>query len=208
MAGIIKTVDALSTESMKNFNGLARASVKTINGQDASPPTYAKFDSVNKGTDIYLSGSDLIAGKGNSVWNFVRGTLGKSSGKPCWEFTFTAGTNLLVGFSVAGANLNYYLGSDSAGWGMYSSGGNIYHAGSTAYATSFFAGAILTCYMDIGAGTAGFKINGADYGNAVTGLSGTFYLAASIYAAIDSVTLNPGPSLTYPKTGYDAGWFS
>ena len=98
---------------------------------------------------------------------------------------------MVVGLASAGAPLNNYIGVDTAGWGYYQDNGNKFHnAVSTAYGTSYTPPNVLgMCFKN---GKLYFLKNNtpqgggdpvAETGEAFSGLSGTLFVAASLYRA-------------------------
>mgnify|MGYP003642636711 FL=1 len=134
-----------------------------------------------------------------------------SSGKHYWEHTVTAiGGESSFGIarpSDTGGS-HYVVGTTSTSWGLYVNG-NIYHNGVNlgAYMSGGFSnGDIIGAELDLDNGTLKFYKNGTGYGNAFTGLTGTFLVAAewrSTGGGNDHITNFGASSWAYnPSTGF------
>ena len=133
-----------------------------------------------------------------------------SSGKHYWEHTVTAiGSESSFGIARPGdIGSHYYVGGSSTSWGLYVNG-NIYHNSVNlgAYMSGGFSnGDIIGAELDLDNGTLKFYKNGTGYGNAFTGLTGTFLVAAewrTSGSANDHITNFGASSWAYnPSTGF------
>jgi hypothetical protein len=176
----------------------------------ASAATYATWNPSDKSASITLSNGNLTAVQGgtNGVFQSVRSTIGKSSGKWYWEYTAVGnGRMASIALSTAGLTATY-LGADANGWGFYGGDGKKYNnATGVAYGTTFTAGDVISVALDMDAGTVIFYKNGVSVGTAFTGLTGTMFAGISNDTNNDGFTANFGATaLTYtPPSGYCAG---
>ncbi len=110
-----------------------------------------------------------------------RGTIGVSSGKWYWEVTrTTSGANLIAGIVDSATGADKFPGQTSGSYGYYGLDGTKINNGSfSAYGASFGIGDVIGVALDLDAGTLVFYKNGTSQGTAFTGLSGTFFPAAS-----------------------------
>lgn len=111
----------------------------------------------------------------------VRGTVGFTNGIHVWDVHFLeppAGTSVMVGVGTERTLLhkgdyNYIdlIGMDSEGWGL-SYKGKIWHNGrSRQYCEPFYEKTtVITCHLDLYAGTLSFYCNRRSLGVAFTGL--------------------------------------
>jgi hypothetical protein len=144
-----------------------------------SSPSAATWSTTDKGSNVTLSGSNLVAAFTASSNVMVRATDSRSSGKYYWEITVTAAA-VLVGIAKSGATLNNFLGQDANGWAYQPSTGNkITGNVSSSYGATFTTGDVIGVALDATAGTLTFYKNGVSQGVAFSGLSGTFYPAVS-----------------------------
>lgn len=177
--------------------------------------TYATWNPSDKGANITLSGSNLVATTTGSTVESVRATIGKSSGKWYWEISCTGISSNTAMIGVANSSLpvaTSYTGQTADGWGYYSNDGNKYHSGGgTPYGASYTNGDVIGVALDMNAGTLILYKNNTSQGTAYTGLSGTLYPCVSAMSTVSSVvyTANFGAtSLTYsPPSGYNAGLY-
>lgn len=153
----------------------------------------------DKSSRITLSGGNLVATKvsgSTSTWDMPRATLGRSSGKYYFEVLCVrlsgSDSNLMVGIANASAPLDTgagFPGGDTNGYGMYLLNGNKYHNSSpTAYSSAWDGNTVIGVAVDLTAGKV-WMANENTYGSggdpaagtgeAFSGLSGTFFPAAS-----------------------------
>ena len=173
------------------------------------------WDSGAAGTGITLSNGDMTATMASGTWRHVRTVLGRSSGKWYAEMVFSDLDHGMAGIANSSANLGDYAGDDSYGHSFYNYSGGYYTGGSSSsYGSTFADGDVIGLAVDLDNGKVWCSKNGTwqNSGDPVagtnpmaSGLSGTLYLAGSLYSA--AVTLNEGASaFTYtPPTGF-SGW--
>lgn len=175
--------------------------------------TYATWNPNDKHANIVLSNGNLTAV--NSVNNggdiMVRATIGKSSGKWYWEYSFSNYPNpITAGIAKAAATLSNYVGSDASGYCYYYNGNKYNNNQAAAYGGTYGPGDVIGVALDMDAGTLTFYKNGVSQGMAFSGLSGTFYPAVTDNSAVNFVTANFGAtSFKYPvPTGFNAGLYN
>jgi len=145
------------------------------------PGNYATWNVLDKGAGLTLANGNLQI---VSVTNdFVRSTIGVSSGK--WYAEYTQGTGLgMVGIADGNADNTLYLGQNTGGDGYgYYSGGTTYTdgAGGVSYGASYTTGDVIGVAFDADNGTLVFYKNGTSQGTAFTGLtSGPYFFAAGV----------------------------
>lgn len=96
-----------------------RATYKTKTGEQAyqliTGLSFSTWNAVDKGSTVTLSGDTATA----AAASMVRGTVGKSSGKWYWEVKVsTAPYGTIVGVANGAADLNNYIGSSAASYGL------------------------------------------------------------------------------------------
>lgn len=185
--------------------------------------SYASWNSNDSGANITLSNNNLSIGRStDATFSGIRSTLGKSSGKWYWEYTYTtsAGSNWpVVGVANSSQALNDNVGNSTNSWGYYAStGGKIYNDIETAYGNSFAQGDKIGIALDMDTGKVWFSKNGtwqnsgnpaAGTGEAFSGLTGTIYPCISIFQQSSIWTANFGKttfSYTVP-TGFNSGLY-
>ncbi len=191
----------------------ATANDRTGSNNGTAPnPTYATWNPSDKHSDITLSNGNLSAkNTGNSVTNpGVRATIGKSSGKWYWEYTFT--TNANIG-GIGSSTQNLVAGNALAnleGSRVYNPGNGNSYTPATAYGASYVSTDVIGVALDMDAGTLVMYKNNSSQGTLVSSLSGTFYPMAYFSTANDNLTANFGATaLTYaPPAGYNAGLYA
>lgn len=161
------------------------------------------WDPSNKGPNVTLSGSNLIADCHTS--DSVRGTLGKSSGVWQYEVVLSVDAHMLIGVGNASASLTIYPGGDSNGLSYYAFSGAAFGlGGSTGYSTGAALGVVIGVVADFGAGRMTIYKNGVSAG-VITSYSlpaGTLFPMigdGGIGAPGSRATLNS--TLTYPVGG-------
>lgn len=187
---------------------------------------YTTWNPSDKGSEITLSGGNLVATKSGSTSAFmnggIRSTLGVSSGKHYFEYVYTEdnGSNWpLVGVGNSSGSLSDHVGSDGNSWGIYAPDGDKYHddTGSD-YGSSFAQGDVIGIALDMGAGKVWFSKNGtwmnsgnpaAGTGEAFSGLSGTIYAMIVIFQPGSAWTAKFGASaLSYSApSGFNSGLY-
>lgn len=190
----------------------ARMQVIAMMGKVVTPPTYATWDPSGKDSDFTLSSGNLVATLPSTFAGGVRSTIGKSSGKWYWEIVQTGPANRTVGIATAAYVLTDTLLDGAGAISVLQNGSKIVNGAVTGYASAYASGDTLGFYLDMDAGTLGMLINNVNQGICTTGLSGTYYAAASGSGSISSkvFTANFGATaLTYsPPAGFNAGLYS
>jgi len=162
------------------------------------------------GSTATLSNGNLNIVVGTSATK-VLGTIGMSSGKWYWEYSYTDLTgDGTSGIATAQTTIAAHVGLDAYSWGYNSGTGNkVTNSTSTAYGASYTTGNIIGVAFDADAGTLIFYKNNTSQGTAFTGLtSGPYFPAFGDNAGGSSSTLyvNFGQQgFTYtPPSGYVA----
>ena len=142
---------------------------------------FTTWDSTLSSVPNYSEGNlRMTGGSGNKIGYSVDSV---SSGKWYWEHEVIAiGAESSFGIARPGdLGSHYVVGTTSTSWGLYVNG-NSYHNGSVStsgYMSGGFSnGDIIGVELDLDNGTIEFYKNGTGYGNAFTGLSGEFLVAA------------------------------
>ena len=177
--------------------------------------TYATWNPADKGVEVTLSNGDLTASiTGATLGVLVRATISKSTGKWYWEVTIGACVTfspIAGGIAKSTAALTTYLGGDANGWGYYGSNGKkINNATQAAYGLTYVQNDIIGVALDCDGGTVECFKNGASQGVMYSGLSGTFFGAASgAGGGSQIITANFGAStFTYtPPAGFNSGLY-
>lgn len=180
--------------------------------------TYTTLNSADKAAGLTLSGGDLTVDHDNDgdAHRMVRSIAAKSAGKWYCEFTQTGTpTACVYGVAKATANINSYVGADANGYGYngapVGAGGILYHSGGDinpyGSASGIGSGNVLSILLDLDAGTLDLWDAGVPISPTVTGLSGTFHAAVSLYGTAEQVVANFGATaFTHaPPAGY-SGW--
>ncbi len=188
---------------------MSRRRIQIANG--SAGRVYATFDPAHKGGSCTLSGGNLVAaflGPNSQVFS----TLGKSSGKWYWEFTITAmppGSSANLGISSSRTTGNF-LGNQTTEFAYWYTGDKVTNALGSVYGATYGLGDNIGFALDMNAGTITMYKNGISQGVMFTGLSGTFYAAASQVAnRTVTYTANFGAS-SFPfgvPAGYNSGLF-
>ena len=142
---------------------------------------FTTWDSTLSSVPNYSEGNlRMTGGSGNKIGYSVDSV---SSGKWYWEHEVIAiGAESSFGIARPGdLGSHYVVGTTSTSWGLYVNG-NSYHNGSistSGYMSGGFSnGDIIGVELDLDNGTIEFYKNGTGYGNAFTGLTGSFLVAA------------------------------
>ncbi len=186
------------------------------------------WNPADKAAEVSLSNGNLTATRsGGGVNNnaAVRGTTSKNSGKSYFEIHVdtsvgsASGDYSIYGIASAALGLNAYVGSTAASYGYEHSTGVKYTNGSgTALGAALAAGDVLGVAVDLDAGKMWFAKNntwqgsgnpGAGTNPAFTGVSGTFYPAASLYKTattqhVLTARFAPGILSYSPPSGFSA----
>lgn len=184
--------------------------------------TYTTWNSTDKAINITLSNGDLTATEsvGGSSESF-RSVLGVNSGKWYWEITINTGVgydSIVIGIANYSASLTTYIGVDVNGY-SYGGYGETYHAGVIGGFNQYGTGDIISVALDMDTGKIWWAKNGswektgdpgAGTGEQYSGISDTFYAAASLYTLNDQLTANFGASAfsyTVPG-GFNSGFYT
>ena len=176
---------------------------------------YATWDPGAAGSGLSVISANLVLFQNDSnLWNNARSTIGKSSGKWYWEYTFSSSPSYVMagisnGSSALGPGASSYPGSDSNAWSYYAFDGNKRtNAVSTAYGVTWTSETIGVA-LDMDSGTVTMYVNNASQGTMYSGLTGTIYAFAGLYLLSASVGVNFGASpFTYtPPTGFNSGLY-
>ena len=173
--------------------------------------TYATLNPSDKASNVTLSNGNLTAATSSSAWGVARSTIGKSSGKWYWEYTFTSGAaSFLVGVANSSASLTTYVGGDANGWGYYKGGNKYNNNTNSAYGATYAQGDVIGVALDMDGGTITMYKNNVSQGTMYTGLTGTLYAAVSQDLTGQTITCNFGASLmTYTApSGYNQGLYT
>jgi hypothetical protein len=181
--------------------------------------TYATWNPSNKGSQISLSGGNLIETNTTSSNTGVVLANTALTGKKYWEYTMnTASANMGIGVIKApAANLNaaFYTGG---GIGMQDNGGRVWvdlaSFGGTVAGYILAIGGVFGLAFDAIGGTLQVFYNGISIGtNPYSGFTGGGYFpaAGTAYAGsgITTITANFGasPMVYTPPAGYSPGVF-
>lgn len=199
----------------------------TIAGE--STYTYALWNSADKSADLRVVGSGRLlqaAVSGSKAdKGMCRSQVGLSAGKwyvECLFHSVSIATQVLrFGLAPAGASLTAGVGTHATSYGL-DEDGKVYNNGvGTILVSSFHsAGAVLVgMAVDLDAGKIWFSVDGvwsgdpeAGTGAAVSGLSGTYYLAGSaddIAEPFNGLTLVSSPGTLYrTPRGFNSGWYT
>lgn len=163
---------------------LARARKNHLGGSVVTPIIW---NSADKNSLISLDESDKRAySTSGGVWRTVRSPTSFTTGGTGFlmvEVQIVGSPDVIVGFAKSTASIanGAFVGSDANGWGCYGSNGNKFNSGSgTAYGASLTTGDKFRAKLFANGDLEFFK-NGVSQGIAFTGLSGTFYPAASVF---------------------------
>jgi len=177
--------------------------------------TYARFDPTHMGSNITLSGGDMVATSTASGWKTVLVTIGKSSGNPYFELTLTAsgGTYQSVGIANSSQNLAAELGNSGFTSSLgYESDSGLVYSGSvvTTYGTGYVAGDVIGIVLNGSTGEMAIRVNNVLKGTTLPGswpVTGPFFAAVSMNNVGDVWTLNSGATaFTYSvPAGADSG---
>lgn len=172
---------------------------------------YATWNPSDKSANITLSLGNLRADHPGSAYDFVRATVGKSSGKWYWEVYWNSGTLVSIGVATnVSSPTGNWLGVNAETWGVMSVNGFHYN-NNVAVDTMFSPMSNATTYgfaLDMDAGALTVYKNNVIGSSTISGLSGkTIYPATSSFGGANQVTANFGASaFTYtPPSGYTAG---
>jgi hypothetical protein len=157
-------------------------------------PVAVTWNPLDRSSQMVLSSGDMIATH-NPVagHDMVRATLGRSTGKFYFEVEVGSGTlDSCVGVAGASDPLEPgYVGEGSTGYSYYQQTGlKIHNASTAAYGSSWSGANRVGVAVDLGAGLIWYSLNGtwqasgdpaAGTNHAFSGLSGTYFPAASLF---------------------------
>lgn len=207
-----------------NFSGTGLPGTASLIGTGASTAGAcasgavgcATWNPSDKSARIVLSGGNLIA-TSTGGWDSVRATVGKSSGKVYWEYTYgPSSMNHILGIADANYPLNGNIGSGVSSFG-FNQGNNsmMSWSGATQYAftpPNMTQGVVVSFALDMDAKKLHIGVNGVwkvnpAMGDVVVGLSGTVYPALSLSGDTNGANVNFGQqNFAYPvPLGYQAG---
>jgi len=176
------------------------------------------WNSADKAAGISLSGGNLVATMtSNNQYDAVRSVVGVSSGKWYWEITFTHVdlTWVYIGVGTSSEILTY-PGDTTEGYGYYANGGTKWNSSSSPYGSGYTEPDIIGTALDMDNGKLWWSKNGiwqiggdpaADFNEAFSGLSGTFYAMVGLNKVTTVMTANFGASaFSYSvPSGFTAG---
>jgi hypothetical protein len=139
------------------------------------------------GTDITLSGGNLIASHNSNGFENVRSVASASSGKKYWEMTIGHADTGFVGMGACNstASANAFLGADVNAVDWNASGTVFVNSNHAADIQTFATGDTICCAFDIGGMLIWFRTN--------AGLAaGPYFAACQMHDTPDSVTANFG----------------
>lgn len=142
------------------------------------------FNPLAKAGSITLSNWGRTANLATANWNFVKGILGKSSGKWYWEVTadsVVATNEFAIGIATSASSLTDPY---TTGYYTYCADGRKMYSGFQkvlGWGAAFSQGDVIGVLLDLDNGTLAFTKNGVSQGTAYTGLSGTFYPFLMMY---------------------------
>jgi SPRY domain len=162
------------------------------------------------GTDITLSGGNLIASHNSNGFENVRSVASASSGKKYWEMTIGHADTGFVGMGACNstASANAFLGADVNAVDWNASGTVFVNSNHAADIQTFATGDTICCAFDIGGMLIWFRTNGGNWNNSgaanpATGAGGVdltsaglaagpYFAACQMHDTPDSVTANFG----------------
>lgn len=217
----LKTINGIAVASIKTTNGVAAASVKTWGGETWTHFTPTTWNPSDKGVDITLSGSNLIA-TNNGTANGdpgCRSIASQSTGKFYFEVVPNPGGGQAIGF--ANSTWAFANFGDANFLGYRLSNGQINQATTLATVETGSAGARVCVAVDLGANLLWIKVNAGNWNNnasydPATATGGvTFTNMGTVFAACyvgtfanQATTANLGASaFTYSvPSGFTAGF--
>lgn len=163
-------VAATATVKDRNVVGLSAASAASNSVTPAAAgggTTYTTFSATDKDAGLTLSNGNLTVAATAAGWKGARAATGKTTGKWYWEITMGTAGPAMLGFGVAAAPLNAFVGGDTSGHGMgyYSANGARYYKNANgATLAAFAANDVIGFKIDLDARTAEFVKNGVGQG--------------------------------------------
>lgn len=161
-----------------------------VQAATSAPPPGATWSPTYKGSNIALSGGNLIATRtGGAGYETVLGT-GALSGVGSFNvLTDALGTQELVGVGNTGVSLTTFIGNTVGGIGWYTSG-NVFINTFINSAPAWTPGDILNIYYDIPGAQVRFGANGGAPGAwwDISGITGPIYPGGSMSNVGASIT--------------------
>jgi len=158
------------------------------------PGNYCTINPLNAGSNSSLTDGNLSWTRTSNGYSMGLGTIGVSSGKWYWEYTFNGSTNnaIPVGVVPVGSTATY-PGEDSNSVGYNFNGTKVIGTVQTSYGASLAANDVVGVAFDAGAGTVVFYKNGVSQGTATSSLtSGPYCPAVSSWTSGTGSFMNFG----------------
>ena len=154
---------------------------------------YCTLNPLKKGdTYLTLSNGNLDGAQTSGSPRSVLGTIGMSSGKYYWEWTWHVGSFALVGIGTDSLDLNANA-AQAYGWCYQSDGRKRHNNASTNYnSTAYAAGSVIGIAFNADNGELSFYKDGVSQGVAFTVATGTTYFPAMGTDGMDSWSINFG----------------
>jgi len=173
---------------------------------DSPTDNFCTWNPLNKGSAITLADGNLSFTQ-TSTWNGVTGTVGVSSGKWYFEYTFGGGTAGVVGVAKPTYDPSTEAGIADTVWRYRSDDGTKRNGGasSSAYGATWTNGDVIGVAYDLDVGEIEFYKNGVSQGVAFTNLAGeTVTPVAGTFNSTSASNCNFGQlGFTYtPPTDY------
>ena len=141
---------------------------------------YCTLNPLAAGPGATLSNGNLECTTNTADFGQSRGTIGVSTGKWYWEVSKVSGADICVGVVDASTSLSAFIGNAAKSYGYYGyDGKKVNNSTQSSYGASYGVGDIIGVALDLDNGTIAFYKNNVAQGTAFTGLSGTFFPAAS-----------------------------
>jgi hypothetical protein len=127
---------------------------------NATTANYAVWNRIFNPTNQTVTNGNLAFSATGS--NPILSTVGMTSGKYYAEFVWTAGeTFMSIGIANDNLSKTNYVGSDTNGFGLYSSNGSLYYNGTAySYGSAFPSNAIIMVAFDVTNGKIWWGVNG------------------------------------------------
>lgn len=159
---------------------------------DAAPvPGAVNWNPSDKGANIVLSGRSAMGGGG--VFNAVRATMGRSTGKYKWENQITSVTTAtsVSGFATSSMSLGGFVGASAQSCGLQAFGGQTSVNGFTSGAPigiGFSVGDVMTFAVDLDVHKIWIGKNNTWFGDPVAGTDPwvTYNTGLTLYPAFSS----------------------
>lgn len=182
----------------------------------SAPVAWATWNPADKAGNVLLSNGDRTAthnGSPDGVNGLVRSTTGKSSGKHYVEIVadvVTASPFALIGLAPSSLATTAFPGSSSTSYGYYQDDGQKFNNNTGAAFGSPWEnnGDVVGLAVNMDDGELEYFLNGVSQGVAFTGITGTMFIALSLYRNLHQVTarFDPADQTYSPPSGFTAGW--